>query len=202
MPWGKMVQGLSLSKLNEVSLTLAQKLRGSGYEPDHVLYVERAGLLVGYEISKYFDSTISGIYASRSGHSLKSKLKLIFRCLPRGVTHLLRNIEFKSNIHSVKKERSVYIEGQYPPNGKRILMVDDAIDTGYSLQAVLDFLLINGYDRAQIKIAVLATTQNDPICRADISLFEQVSFAFPWSYDSKEYNRTWRLYERIKASIS
>ena len=196
------IEDVNLDALKKHSYKLAQKVRESGYVPEHVLYVERAGLFVAYEVAKYFDCGISGIYASRSGTSVKSKAKIILRYLPKTVTDVLRNIEVRSNIHVIKKDRHVYIERQYPANGKKILIVDDAIDTGYSLNAVLNFLKNNCHDRRQIKIAVLTTTRSDPKCRADISLFEQVSFAFPWSYTSKEYNQTWSLYEKLKASLS
>ena len=201
MALGTSIEDVSLVKLRSYSRKLALKIKESGYVPTHVLCVERAGLLVGYEVAIFFNCAMSGIYSSRSGHSLKSKAKIILRYLPRSVNHLLRNIEFKSKIHEIKKDRHVYIESQLPPKGKNLLLVDDAIDTGYSLKAVLDFLITKEYRRRDIKIAVLTTTQNNVICKADISLFDQVSFAFPWSYDSKEYDRTWKLYETIKASM-
>ena len=121
--------------------------------------------------------------------------------LPRVVTHLLREIEIKSNIHSIHEDRKVYIEGLYPPQDKDLLIVDDAIDTGYSAEEILRFLLGNGYHKDKIKIAVLTNTYKNSICRADISLFDQVKFAFPWSYDSREYNRAWKLYNDHKSSI-
>jgi len=198
---GTSIEDVSLAELGNYSRKLALKIKESGYVPTHVLCVERAGLLVGYEVANFFECTMSGIYSSRSGHSLKSKAKIILRYLPRSVTHLLRNIEFKSKVHEIKKDRHVYIESQFPPKGKNLLLVDDAIDTGYSLKAVLDFMETQGYNRQHIKIAVLTTTLNNPVCRPDISLFDQVSFAFPWSYDSKEYDRTWKLYDTIKASM-
>ena len=201
MALGTSIEDVSIAELRNYSHELALKIKESGYVPNHVLCVERAGLLVGYEIASFFNCTMSGIYSSRSGHSLKSRAKIILRYLPRTITHLLRNIEFKSKVHEIKKDRHVYIENQLPPKGNKILLVDDAIDTGYSLKAVLDFLIAKGYCKDDIKIAVLTTTQNDVICRADISLFDHVSFAFPWSYDSKEYDRTWKLYETIKSSM-
>ncbi len=201
MVWKMKIEDINLFKLKEYSNKLAQKVQETGYEPDHVLYIERAGLLVAHEIAKHFDCPISGIYSSRSGTSIKSKVKFILRYLPRAVTHLLRNIEIKSNVHGAMNERNVYIESRFPPRGKNILIVDDAIDTGFSLKAVLDFLKPRGYLREHIKIAVLTTTQNEPVCSADVSLFEQVSFAFPWSYDSREYNESRKLYKDLKASL-
>ena len=195
------IKDISLSQIKDYSFRLAYKVSSSGWMPDHILYVERAGLFVGHAVSNYFDCSISGIYCRRTGTFLKSKMKIFFRLLPRAMTHLLRKIEIKSNIHSIKEERQVYIEGPYPPQDKNLLIVDDAIDTGYSAENILSFLLGSGYHKEQIKIAVLTNTYKNSACRADISLFDQVNFAFPWSYDSRDYNRAWKLYNEYKSSI-
>lgn len=196
------IEDIGLSKLADYSVMLAEKVGEAGYVPEHVLYVERVGLFPGHEIANHFNCGISGILSSRSGTSLKFKAKVFLRYLPRPVTHLLRNFEVKSNIHGVKKDRNVGVEGKLPPKGKKLLIVDDAVDTGYSLKAVYDFLITHGYEREEVRTAVLTTTQENPVCRPDISLFERVTFAFPWSYDSTEYNASWELYEHLKQKIS
>lgn len=196
-----MFYDLNLAGLREQSLRLAKRIEETGYKPQHVLYIERAGLLVGQEIAHYFDCGISGIYSSRCGHFIKSKAKSVLRCLPRSVSHLLRDIECKSNIHAVKKQRKVHVDGELPPKGKPLLIVDDAIDTGHTLKAVLDFLRANRYSREEIKTGVLTTTGSAPACKADVSLFEDVLFTFPWSYDSREYNVTWKIYTELKAAL-
>lgn len=196
------VNDISLSILGGISLDLAKKVERSGYEPEHVLYVERVGLFPAYEIAKYFGCTISGIQSSRSGTSLKSRLKTVLRFLPRGLTHFLRQFELNSNIHAVKTERNVSIEGPFPPRKKALLIVDDAVDTGFSLKAVYDFIMDRGYEASEIRSAVLTTTQKNPAWKPDISLFEQTVLAFPWSYDSREYEACWREYHRLKQGIS
>ncbi len=195
------IKDINLEQIKEYSLHLAHKVSNSGWRPDHILYVERAGLFIGHDVSRYFDCSISGIYCGRSGNSLKSKMKIVFRLLPRAVAHMLREFEIKSNIHSIKEGRQVYIESLYPPKDKNLLIVDDAIDTGYSAKEIFSFLLAKGYQKDKLKIAVLTTTNRNSICRAEISLFHQVKFAFPWSYDSREYNRAWDLYNVYKSSI-
>jgi hypoxanthine phosphoribosyltransferase len=180
---------------------LARKVGGSGWMPEHILYVERAGLFIGYVLSRHFDCSISGIYCYRSGRFLKSNIKFILRLLPRAVTHLLREMEIKSHIHAIKDGRKVYIQNGYPPEGKKLLIVDDAIDTGHSAKEILRFLLNRGYQKDYIKIGVLTSTYKESTCQADISLFNQVKFAFPWSYDSREYSQAWKLYHEYKSSI-
>ena len=200
--WINSVEDVDLFKLKDLSNDLAKKVDEWGFRPQHILYVERAGLLIAHEIALYFKCPFSGIYTNRTGRNIKSKIKFLLRYLPRPITHLLRQIELRSNLHSVKKERDVYIGVHLPPKDLNILLVDDAVDTGFSLNAVLEFLGKHGYVRDQIKTAVLTTTQENPICKPDISLFEQITFAFPWSYDSREYNEAWMLYDNIKATIS
>jgi hypoxanthine phosphoribosyltransferase len=195
------VKDISLDQITAYSQYLAHKISDSGWIPGHIIYVERAGLFVGYTISTYFLCGISGIYCSRAGTLIKSKMKTILRILPRAVTHLLRDFEIMSNIHSMYKERKVYMKGPYPPQDKNLLIVDDAIDTGYSAAQILSFLLGNGYHKEQIKIAVLTNTKKNSACLADISLFDHVKFAFPWSFDSREYKRAWKLYDEYKSSI-
>ena len=39
------------------------------------------------------------------------------------------------------KRVKVHIEGHYPPQDRNLLIVDDAIDTGYSAKEILRFLL-------------------------------------------------------------
>lgn len=192
---------INFVKLSEYARALAQKVEDSGYVPDHMLYVERVGLFLGCDMASYFNCSISGIHASRSGASVKSKLKVLLRFLPRWVTHYLRGLEIKSNIHGIQKEREVHVEGAWPPKDKKLLIVDDAVDTGSSLKAIADFLISHGYDPCNLKTAVLTVTHHNPVVRPDFTLFENVGFAFPWSYDSRGYKTAWERYDKLKATV-
>ena len=196
----KKVKEIDLAELKQCSRELARKVRHSGFEADHVLCVERAGLFIGADIADLLGCTCSGIYASRSGSSIKSRLKIILRFMPRTITHFLRGIELKSNIHGTQKARNVYIETNFPPKDKNILLVDDAIDTGNSILSIMDFLETHGYDRGNIKVGALTVTQQDVKKLAVFYLFD-CTCAFPWSYDSREYDKAWQLYAALKADI-
>ena len=192
---------VDLYKLRNLSFALAKKVEGCGVKPQHILYIERAGLFIAPEVSTYFGCPFSGIFARRTGDKAKSRIKFLLRYLPRPTTYLLRQIELNSKMHSIKKDRNVSVEVELPSKELNILLVDDAVDTGFSLNAVLEFLKTNGYACDKMKTAVLTTTQKNPIYRPDITLFEQIAFAFPWSYDSREYKESWMLYNKIKKSI-
>lgn len=194
-------QDVDFLTLSEYTLELARQIRDSGYMPDHVLYVERVGLFLGHEMASYFNCSISGIYTSRSGASVKSALKSVLRYLPRKVTHLLRQVEIKSNIHGVQKERHAHIDGAFPPKNKNLLIVDDAVDTGSSLKVICDFLSAHGYKENNFKTAALTVTQPNTIVRPDFVLFEDIAFCFPWAYDSRVYNEAWKRYDELKSQL-
>ncbi len=43
----KKVIDVDLRELDQMSLSLGRKIKADGFIPDHILYVERAGLLIG-----------------------------------------------------------------------------------------------------------------------------------------------------------
>lgn len=65
----------------------------------------------------------------------------------------------------------------------RVLIVDDAIDTGATMQKVRDQLL-SSYPDLDIRIAAITVTIPHPLCEADYSLYHNRTLCrFPWSND-------------------
>lgn len=78
--------------------------------------------------------------------------------------------------------------GELPPLGPnpRLLLVDDAIDTGDTLKAVLRALTAH-YGPIQVKVAVITVTTDNPRVDADFAMYhDQTLIRFPWSAD---YNK-------------
>lgn len=198
----KKVMDVDLDLLRIMSIDLAKKIKAQGYKPDHILYIERAGILTGYEISKYFNTPVSGIVSSRSGSCFKSSVKSILRLLPRFITHFLRRLELGSSIHNVNSKRNVICQKPLPPKNKKILVVDDALDTGHSIAAVLNWLKRHDFDLSGVKTAVLTTTGKKHYISADFTLLDNTICAFPWSYDSRQYYETKILMDAVRSQIT
>lgn len=198
----KQVIDVNLALLQQMSKQLASQISKTGYHPDHIIYIEQAGVLPGFEMASFFNCPVSGIRSKRSGTSLKSRVKLILRFLPRFVTHFLRRLEISSSIHDRNKKRVISSTDTLPSGNKNVLIVDDAIDTGHSLGAVLNYLEEKGIKKDKIKIAVLTTTGSDPVFSADYTLLDQVICAFPWSYDSRDYKETLKMIKTLKQLTS
>lgn len=100
---------------------------------------------LGETIAGYFNVDNIGIHAEREGGKLKELISPILKCLPQSIKLSLRKIELASGVHKVHKEykeRKIYWDNsdvclQVLKNKKNILVVDDSVDTGYSMISVL-----------------------------------------------------------------
>ena len=67
----------------------------------------------------------------------------------------------------------------------RILIVDDAIDSGRTMKRVVDAIRSVAADK-KLAIAVITVTKPQPLVRADYKLYDGgVLVRFPWSKDFK-----------------
>jgi len=168
---------------------------------DAVVGVKRGGTVVCDAFCRHFSKDS---YALRTDVSLQrpsTKLKTgtvnkILKKLPVKLLDMMRMLE--SRLMSVRrrfaKNRIVpdvvlpdelvraLCENQQP----KILIIDDAIDSGDTLYAVIKSLTgINSLVR--VKVAVMTVTTSKPIVYADYSLYSNHTLIrFPWSNDFRK----------------
>lgn len=122
----------------------------------------------------------------------------ILRALPYAVTDRIRLLEHALIAGGKAREKAAAAErNHFEPDpdeaarlrsalagkpGARVLVVDDAVDTGATLRAVV--ALVGSIDpNATVRSAVLVTTTKDPVVKPDVSLFTNALCRFPWSHD-------------------
>lgn len=109
---------------------------------------------------------------------------LIIKVSPKFILNILRNIEHIMLSKKRPPERVVIpvvpLNTEVPFDC--ILIIDDAVDSGYSLEKVVNFFKA----KANIPLfsAVYVTTQKDPVFKADFSYKNNVLVRFPWSKDA------------------
>lgn len=151
----------------------------------HAAYAEQGLELVYHELTCRRPSTKA---------KKASKLDSILPHLPRWLVNLLRRVE--ARIVSLKLK----LRGQEPRevelhdglsefledlDGGRVLLVDDALDSGSSMKAVAERLTeLN--PAVKYEVAVLTVTQQNPVYRPDYTLYQQTLIRFPWAMDSKQ----------------
>jgi hypoxanthine phosphoribosyltransferase len=174
-----------------MSKELAQRVEESGFIPDHVIYIESAGILIGNVIAEYFGVVGTGIKISRSGNQTKDKLTNLLSILPDNIKLILRRIELKSGIHNRNRIRELQIPHGFNIDECNILIVDDSVDTGYTMKTMAEYLMKNAKGKQQsIKIASLNMfSSSSKVINTDFYLFRDHILIGPWSKDNPQYNQ-------------
>lgn len=188
---------LSIEKLKEENKKLYDIIRKE-YDFDCVVFIARGSYLIGEEIASFNNVKLLEIFATRKSASLIKKIASpMLKILPKSLKKFLRKSELKSGIHNKDSERVIsYNKSKFNGDYKKILLVDDSIDTGNTICQVYDELR-KIFPNSEIKTAVLniftaAKTKFTP----DFSLYEDTVILGPWSNDSKEHTKYIHEYKK------
>lgn len=177
-------QTVTIDDLPELADSLANQIRSSGYTFDHILYIEKAGQFLGFLLHERLGGTISGVRVCRPGGRLKKIVGPLLPLLPQKVRQLLRSIEL--HYYGQRSEREIRSLAHLPPHIRTILIVDDAIDSGSSVLAVLRYLMDLGFQQENLRVAVVNTTVSKRLVNPDYVCYQNALVCFPWSRDSNE----------------
>lgn len=193
-------QDVSIKKLASLNKDLFDKVYKK-YKYDCVIFIAKGSYLIGKGLADFVDVPLLEIYATRKGGKLKKLLRPILTIMPEKLKIVLRKREMNSDVHSKNSDRDVSYEKEVWSKYlkcKKILIVDDSIDTGYSAllvkEAVEDF-----FKNAQVKVASLNYfTKAKKVFVPDFYLFKDTMLKGPWSNDSKENKKFIKLYNNWK----
>lgn len=169
-------------------LKLAGQIAADGFRPDCIIGIRNGGAYVAAEMSRAFpEAECIEVSVSRPTHRHKNNalMKSIVRKLPVWLLDALRMAESRVAQLRTKAHRNAEINISDKINARNILVVDDAIDTGATLQLVLNALRERFHD-ADIRSAVLTITTPAPCVTSNYFLFNnRTLIRFPWAIDSK-----------------
>lgn len=179
-------------EFRELCLKLKSEILASGFDYDVVVAIARAGIFVahGMNINKFF--TVS---CHREGASVKKNwVGSILRKLPAGVNIFLRKIEYRLLLW---RDRSVNysprliamspeLKALLEEGEHKVLILDDAVDSGRSLKSVRDEVERIGSGNI-LRTAVITVTRDKTVITPDYALFKNCTLIrFPWSEDVKK----------------
>jgi hypoxanthine phosphoribosyltransferase len=175
---------LNVEEAIETSKRLAGLAQSSGFLPERIIGIAKGGLLPAYEAALAFDCELEVVRVERPFTKLKSALPLDL--LPASCKHGLRRLEMAVGLYSRLKRRYVFASaGTF--SRRRYLIVDDSLDTGGSVGAVLAMLLNGGVPRELIRIAAITQIFDNASPSADYATYRNVNITFPWSHDAADY---------------
>ena len=186
---GKRVVTVDESEFICLCSRLASEVKASGYTPDIIVGIYQGGAYVAAAMSGIMDRIpVEYVRLSRPSSRWKSKMRSMLRFLPYTVLDRLRLLEsgiLSMRRHPVKDD--VELPSQLlARSGCNILVVDDAVDSGATLSAVVSAVK-RELPMSQCRSAVLTVTTSAPLVRPDYMLYDDNTLIrFPWSTDMKK----------------
>lgn len=193
---------LSIENLNRKTKKWAREIL-SEYSPDMIIYVAKAGFLIGKGFSETMECPMIGVETVREkGNGLKSQIAPLIGKLPLFVRNMLITIELKSGVHKKNDYRKVNMLDEISQlevtKINKILVVDDSIDTGNSILAVKDYISTI-FRNAEIRVAGLNVwDMSKEKVFTDYALYKNTIIKAPMSKDSKEYDVFMKIYNNYR----
>ena len=169
---------------------LAKQICDSHFSPDLILGVKTGGEEIARIVNRVLGENkckLEFCHPVRESTDNKKKyLKKYLKRLPVSILNILRILEAK--FFFVKKSRKKFKRIELPNDigdSKKILIIDDAVDSGASLFHIMHAIrVINPF--ADIKTAVITLTNRHAIIKPDFMIFNNNTLVrFPWSEDAK-----------------
>lgn len=173
-----------LAELPALASALARNVREGGFSPDSILYIETGARLFAHELAGLLQLPLIPIWVQRTGHSTKRALAPMVRRLPVGWRDWLRKMEERSGIHR-HTARSIRWPDGLELQGRRVLLVDDAADTGRTIELARESIVARGVPAPDLRTAVLAATTPAARGKVDFYVLDR-NCRMPWSADSEE----------------
>lgn len=173
-----------LAELPRLAGELAARVRAGGFVPEVIVYIESGARLLAHELGMQFGVPVVPVWVKRGGHGLKKRLAPVAARLPVTARDWLRRVEEFSGVHRLTRREGAMGE-EVSLHGKRVLLVDDASDTGRTIGVARDLVCARGAVPADVRSAVLAATTPPALAAVDFYLFDR-NCRMPWSADSDD----------------
>ncbi len=170
---------------------MAERVRAAGFAPELVVYVETGARLFAHELAGVMGLPVVPIWVRRGGHGLKQRLAPWVVRLPVGVRDGLRWLEEVSGVQRMTRRRAT-LPATESLVGRRVLLLDDAADTGRTIRAARELILAAGVRAENLRSAVIAATMAEGREAVDFYLLDK-NHRMPWSADSDERVEAERL---------
>ena len=187
---------LTPTLLAEACHQLSCRVKAGGFTPSLLIGIQHGGAEVARQMRNDFpEAAYCEVRLSRPGTEQKSNglAHRLLQHLPLWMCNTLRIVESRVNEWRSKGKDPVRIgtirlpqdiaSNLSNPSNPSILLIDDAIDTGATIQQAR-LQLLNQFPDITIRVAVITVTIPHPLCDADFCLYHNRTLCrFPWSND-------------------
>lgn len=189
---------LSSKDVENKTSELYNKILSTDYKFDLVIFIAKGSYTIGKKLSELGNCPLLEIKATRKGNKLKKIISPFLKLIPKKIKMYLRNKEVKSNVHEKNIERNVIYNvekwSKYK-ECKNIILVDDSVDTGYSIKACNEEIE-RFFPNSNIKVAAFNYFEkSENIIKVDYSIYKEMMMNGPWSNDSKYHKDFLKEYD-------
>lgn len=172
----------------------------ANYSPTFLVGIRTGGFVVAEAMARATAEPLPvlPLTCQRAGTAAKSRLPFLHEflgMLPRGAVDALRLLEHRllsprrkrlAKVPNVDNTEAAAITAQLSASQTRhrLLVVDDAVDSGITLQTVVELLRSTCPIETEIRSAVITVTLAAPKAEPDYALYRGVLCRFPWSFDA------------------
>lgn len=189
---------LSSKDVENKTAELYNKILSTDYKFDLVIFIAKGSYTIGKKLSELGNCPLLEIKATRKGNKLKKIISPFLKLIPKKIKMYLRNKEVKSNVHEKNIERNVIYNiekwSKYK-ECKNIILVDDSVDTGYSIKACKEEIE-RFFPNSNIKVAAFNYFEkSENIIKVNYSIYKEMMMNGPWSNDSKYHKEFLKEYD-------
>jgi uncharacterized protein len=184
----------------EAACALLMRLVEADYAPTLIIGIRTGGMVVAEAMVRAaaVPLPVLPLTCRRPSTNAKAKVPLLrtaVASLPRSVTDLTRRLEHRwlsaRRIHHDQPQNIDRTEAEAirtwlrkTPHPARILVADDAVDSGVTLQTVLQTLREIGRRGMVLRSAAITQTMPNPLVVPNYVLWRETLCRFPWSLDA------------------
>lgn len=179
------IQEVKLAELSPLTRELVESAERAGFRPDCVAYLETGARLLAVEACQILGVGAVPLRIQRRGGESKGRLARVLGGLPTWLKDLLRQLEARLLWRRMQDDRLIGEAPKVDLTGCRVLILDDAVDTGTSVRLAREWAVAQGAKAEQVRVAALTVTTVLADSSVDFVLFRQMC-RFPWSSDSRE----------------
>ena len=174
------------------------RMVGRDYAPVLLVGVRTGGLVVAETMARMGSLPVLPLTCRRPTTAFKSRLpglKSLLATLPEPLLNALRRAEHRlvsghreaAQPAQINLAEAIAIGNwlRILSRGARVLVVDDAVDSGVTLATVLQAFRNVCPPEAEVRTAVITVTTEEPVVAPDYALYHGVLCRFPWSFDAR-----------------
>ena len=170
----RMIERLTLREVSRKADEIVSRMESEFGTPDLVVAVANGGLYLGDHIARATNSRLRWVSI---GKDLDLESLYENKLIPHQLARAIHGVRF------LVREPSVQRMDDMPDDAKLVLLVDDTVHTGRTLE--LAYQAIKG--KLPNALIVTAAVNSVRGKGADIVLHDQKRLWFPWSKNSEEY---------------